>query len=109
MQTCFQTFSCRQFSEAESYLDVDYQIGCHEDGYQRFRNTIGLLGVFVFPIGIPLLSLLLLLKNNSGIRANGPARDRYEFLVADYQVRKTPSWPRSWANFSLFCLYSHSG
>jgi hypothetical protein len=23
------------------------------------------------------------------------------------QVRKTPSWPRSWANFSLFCLYSH--
>ena len=22
-------------------------------------------------------------------------------------MRKTPSWPRSWANFSLFCLYSH--
>ena len=23
------------------------------------------------------------------------------------QVRKTPSWPRSWANFSLLSLYSH--
>jgi hypothetical protein len=23
------------------------------------------------------------------------------------QVRKTPNWPRSWANFSLFYLYSH--
>ena len=23
------------------------------------------------------------------------------------KVRKTPSWPRSWANFSLFQLYSH--
>jgi hypothetical protein len=22
-------------------------------------------------------------------------------------VRKTPSWPRSWANFSLLSLYSH--
>ena len=24
------------------------------------------------------------------------------------QVRKTPSWPRSWANFSLLWLYSHN-
>jgi hypothetical protein len=23
------------------------------------------------------------------------------------KVRKTPSWPRSWANFSLLSLYSH--
>jgi hypothetical protein len=25
--------------------------------------------------------------------------------VPDAQVRKTPSWPRSWANFSLLQLY----
>jgi hypothetical protein len=30
---------------------------------------------------------------------------RWQFM-ADIQVRKTPSWPRSWANFSLLCLYS---
>jgi hypothetical protein len=26
---------------------------------------------------------------------------------ANIQARQTPSWPRSWANFSLFWLYSH--
>jgi hypothetical protein len=31
---------------------------------------------------------------------------RWQFM-ADIQVRKTPCWPRSWANFSLLCLYSH--
>jgi hypothetical protein len=28
-------------------------------------------------------------------------------FAADAKVRKTPSWPRSWANFSLLSLYSH--
>ena len=28
-------------------------------------------------------------------------------LVAAEQVRKSPSWPRSWANFSLLYLYFH--
>ena len=28
-------------------------------------------------------------------------------LVQGPKVRKTPSWPRSWANFSLLSLYSH--
>jgi hypothetical protein len=28
-------------------------------------------------------------------------------LLRMLQVRKTPSWPRSWANFSLLPLYSH--
>jgi hypothetical protein len=33
---------------------------------------------------------------------------RVEFLPGNaLKVRRTPSWPRSWANFSLFCLYSH--
>jgi hypothetical protein len=27
--------------------------------------------------------------------------------LAVNEVRKTPSWPRSWANFSLLHLYSH--
>jgi hypothetical protein len=36
----------------------------------------------------------------------------YDALVQDgygevVKVRKTPSWPRSWANFSLLELYSH--
>jgi Ca2+-binding EF-hand superfamily protein len=31
----------------------------------------------------------------------------YTVVVSLPQVRKTPSWPRSWANFSLLQLYSH--
>ena len=36
----------------------------------------------------------------------------YVFLVLTFcgagaQVKKTPRWPRSWANFSLLQLYSH--
>ena len=31
----------------------------------------------------------------------------YRELIALYKVRKTPSWPRSWANFSILQLYSH--
>ena len=30
----------------------------------------------------------------------------FEFTVG-IQVRKTPSWPRSWANFNPLSLYSH--
>jgi hypothetical protein len=35
-----------------------------------------------------------------------PARSGAE-AAAPAQVRKTPSWPRNWANFSLLQLYSH--
>jgi hypothetical protein len=30
-----------------------------------------------------------------------------EELEREAQVRKSPSWPRSWANFSLLSLYPH--
>jgi hypothetical protein len=33
--------------------------------------------------------------------------DEEPWSEADRQVRKTPSWPRSWANFSPLWLYSH--
>lgn len=36
-------------------------------------------------LGIPFVTLYILLKNNDDIRSGGPARQRYEFLVADYR------------------------
>jgi hypothetical protein len=37
-----------------------------------------------------------------------PAADASTWrMVCNAQVRKTPSWPRSWANFSLLWLYSY--
>ena len=70
--------------DAERYLDVDYQISCGDLQYYAFI-TFGFIGVLAFTIGIPSLTLLLLFKNGKEIKCNGPARRRYEFLVADYR------------------------
>jgi len=94
-QSMFQGFSCRVLDDtqpggefdpddAERYLDVDYQISCGDLQYYAFI-TFGFIGVLAFPIGIPSLTLLLLFKNGKEIKCNGPARRRYEFLVADYR------------------------
>jgi hypothetical protein len=76
-------FSCRRLDETEEWLDVDFQISCLGDSYLAFVS-LGMIGVFVYPLGIPTLSLLQLLRNAGDIKAGGPARERYEFLVGDY-------------------------
>ena len=38
-----------------------------------------------YPVGIPLLTLLILARNSQGIRDGGPARARYAFLVDCYR------------------------
>jgi hypothetical protein len=92
-QSMFQGFSCRMLDartladgslDAEEYLDVDYQISCGSVSYIGFV-MFGTIGVCAFPLGIPALTLLLLFKNGHQIKNNGPARHRYEFLVADYR------------------------
>jgi len=91
-QSMFQGFSCRTLDaytfdgeeETERYLDVDYQVSCNSMKYIGFV-LFGTIGVCAFPLGIPSLTLLLLFKNGKQIKNNGPARARYEFLVADYR------------------------
>ena len=82
----FQGFACRNLGETESWLSVDYQISCESDVYLAFEIMCS-IGVLAVPIGIPGLSLLVLLKNSKGIMKGpgNPSFDRYEFLVADYR------------------------
>jgi hypothetical protein len=80
-QTVFQGFSCRQLDENEEWLDVDFQISCTSDSYFAFVS-LGLVGVLVYPLGLPTCALLLLFKNSGEIKSGGPAYERYEFLVA---------------------------
>ena len=80
----FQGFSCRQLDEEESWLSVDYQISCQSDWYVAFM-LLGMVGVCTFPIGIPSMTMLVLVKNGEGIRTGDAAFERYEFLVADYK------------------------
>ena len=58
------------------------QISCFSTEYYAFV-LFGTLGVLAYPIGVPALTFLTLLKNGGEIRRGGPARGRYEFLVAD--------------------------
>jgi hypothetical protein len=85
-QTMFQGFACRNLGETESWLSVDYQISCESDVYLAFEIMCS-IGVLAVPIGIPGVSLLVLIKNSKGIMKGpgNPSFDRYEFLVADYR------------------------
>ena len=76
-------FSCRQLDENEEWLEVDFQISCLSDSYLAFVS-LGMIGVCVYPLGIPTLTLLQLWRNSKDIKRGGPALERYEFLVADY-------------------------
>ena len=79
-QTVFQGFSCCPLDESEEWLDVDFQISCTSDSYLAFVS-LGLIGVLVYPLGLPTFALLVLMKNNSDIKSGGAAYERYEFLV----------------------------
>ena len=82
----FQGFACRTLADNESWLAVDYQISCESDSYVAFE-ILGTIGVLAVPVGIPSLSLLVVLKNRVGIRKGpgDPSFDRYAFLVSDYK------------------------
>ena len=91
-QTVFQGFSCRQLDESEEWLDVDFQVSCTSDSYLAFVS-LGLIGVLVYPLGLPTFALLLLLKNSGDIKSGGAAYERYEFLVAgDHPSPSSPSF-----------------
>ena len=85
-----QGFSCRQLDEGEEWLDVDYQISCNSDEYLVFV-VLGFVAVLAIPIGIPVLTMLLLLKNGKSIREGGDAYKRYEFLVSECAACRRPS------------------
>jgi hypothetical protein len=83
-QTVFQVFMCRDLGSA-SYLVVDYQISC-DDAEWSTLSSVGVVAVIVYPIAIPVLTLLLLFKNRHDIQSGeGNAYERYAFLVGDYR------------------------
>ena len=84
-QSMFQGFSCHRLSETEQYLEADYRIDCLSSGYTDVFTPVGKVGIVLFPLGIPIVTLFLLLKNTKEISAGGPMRERYLFLVNDYK------------------------
>ena len=71
----FQGFACRNLGETESWLSVDYQISCESDVYLAFEIMCS-IGVLAVPIGIPGVSLLVLIKNSKGNE-----NDKNKFII----------------------------
>jgi hypothetical protein len=84
-QTVFSGFQCRQLGDHEAWLGVDYQISCNTVGHVLYI-AVATMAVAAYPIGIPLGTLFLLVRNRKEMHVvNSPARLRYAFLVADYK------------------------
>lgn len=83
---CVQGFGCFKLADKEEWLAADMQISCFSTEYYAFV-FFGTIGVLAYPIGVPALTLLMLLKNGQEIRQRGPIYSRYEFLVNDCESR----------------------
>jgi hypothetical protein len=82
-QTMFQTFSCTKLAENEEWLDADFQIDCGTTEF-LLLEIASLFGVCIYPIGIPVLTLVLLLRNKKIIRegnGHGLTESFWKFLI----------------------------
>jgi hypothetical protein len=84
-QTIFAGFNCRRLGDHEAWLSADYQISCNTVGHVVYI-AIATIGVMVYPIGVPLGTVFLLVKNRHDMKVeNSPGRLRYAFLVSDFK------------------------
>eukprot|EP01047_Picozoa_sp_COSAG01_P034839 COSAG01_NODE_2637_length_7327_cov_89.736718_4_plen_372_part_00 len=83
-QTIFQTFDCRDLGSA-AWLALDYQVSCDNEEYATLADT-AVIGVLVYPVGVPLFTAAFLVKNRHGIRQQDPkVCNRLAFLIGDYK------------------------
>jgi hypothetical protein len=63
----FSTFSCESFDDGRSYLRVDYSVDCDSEEYSR-AVAMAVIAILLFPVGIPLATGALLLRERSALR-----------------------------------------
>eukprot|EP00964_Phaeocystis_antarctica_P092104 scaffold59184_cov68-Phaeocystis_antarctica.AAC.2 len=81
----FQAFDCEEFDDGTRFLRVDYSLDCHDAEYGRVVS-LAWVAIALYPIGIPLLYLALLLSARKAILTEQPtALSRsLTFLYQDY-------------------------
>ena len=81
-----RAFDCEEFDNGSSFLRADYSVRCEGDEYTRIKG-LAALAIALFPVGIPLSQLLMLLSAREAI-ANG-RHSRLEralaFLHSDFE------------------------
>ena len=81
----FQAFDCEEFDDGNRFLRVDYSLDCNDAEYDRVVS-LAWVAIALYPIGIPLLYLALLLSARKAILTEQPtALSRsLTFLHQDY-------------------------
>ena len=82
----FQAFSCEGFDDGRSYLRADYAVECETPAHARAQQ-LAWLGIALYPIGISVLYVLLLVRARVAIASNNPTAlsEALDFLVRDYE------------------------
>ena len=83
----FQAFDCEEFDDGTSFLRVDYSLSCNGAEYGRVVS-LAWATIALYPIGVPLLYLALLLSARKAILTEQPtALSRsLTFLHQDYEL-----------------------
>ena len=58
----FEVFQCETFDDGSSYLVADYSINCN-DPIRPLYLTYGVIMIFIYPVGIPLIYGIILFRN----------------------------------------------
>ena len=81
----FQGFDCEEFDDGTRFLRVDYSLDCNDAAYGRVV-ILAWIAIALYPIGVPLLYLTLLLHARKAILTEQPTdlSRSLTFLHQDY-------------------------
>ena len=84
----FQAFDCEEFDDGTRFLMADYSLNCDDAEYSRV-SFLAWVAIALYPVGVPLLYLTLLLCARKAILTEQPtALSRsLTFLHQDYDPR----------------------
>ena len=83
-----QALDCEKFDDERVFLRVDYSLDCEDDAEYPRVLFLALVAIALYPVGVPLLFLTLLLCARKAIRTEQPtALSRsLTFLHQDYEL-----------------------
>ena len=84
----FQAFDCEEFDDGTRFLRVDYSLDCNDDAEYGRVVSLAWVAIALYPIGIPLLYLALLLSARKAILTEQPTdlSRSLTFLHQDYEL-----------------------
>merc|ERR1711988_1290055 len=83
-QSMFEAFACRNLG-GRHWLAADYQTSCDDDSY-TVTVVFAVLGVLLYPVGVPVLTYIVLFQNRAELHNHDSAAcKRYSFMLQDYR------------------------